>query len=95
LARVLNRAALHAVDRFFMQLRRRVSLAERPIATASRQFRQWYGYSPYNPAVLAQLLEIYRVFYNYVSVGRDKKTPAMRLGLADTPVATRDLVFFI
>jgi hypothetical protein len=34
LARVLSRASLHGIDRFFMQLRRRVSLAERPIATA-------------------------------------------------------------
>jgi hypothetical protein len=58
----------------------------RPITTASRQFRQRYGYSPYNPGVLAQLLGIYRVFYNYVSIGRDKMTPAMRLGLTEAPV---------
>jgi hypothetical protein len=78
-----------------MQLRRRVSLAERPIATASRQFRKWYGYSPYDPGVLAQVLEIYRVFYNYIAVGRDKQTPAMRLGLAEAPLTARDLVFFM
>jgi hypothetical protein len=95
LARVLNRASLHGIDRFFLQLRRRVSLAERPIATPSRQFRQWHGYSPYNPAVLAQVLDIYRCFYNYVAVGRDKRTPAMRLGLTDAPFSTRDLAFFM
>jgi hypothetical protein len=44
--------------------------------------------------VLAQLLEIYRVFYNYVAVGRDKKTPAMRLGLATTPFTACDLASF-
>ena len=30
-------------------------------------------------SLLAWRLEIYRVFYDYVSIGRDKKTPAMRL----------------
>ena len=95
LARVLNRASLHGIDRFFMQLRRRVSLAERPIATASRRFRKWYGYSPYDPNVLAQLLEIYRIFYNYIAIGRDKKTPAMRLGLASAPFTAHELAFVI
>jgi hypothetical protein len=40
LARVLNRASLRGFDRFFVPLRRRVSLAERPIATA----RPFFGF---------------------------------------------------
>jgi ribosomal protein S9 len=28
------------------------------------------------------VLEIFRVFYNYCSMGQDKQTPAMRMGLA-------------
>ena len=51
-------------------------------------------YSPYDPGVLAQVLAIYRVFYNYIAVGRDKQTPAMRLGLAEAPLTAQDLVFF-
>ena len=34
-------------------------------------------------SLLARLLEIYRVFYDYISIGRDKKMPAMRLGPAE------------
>lgn len=30
-ARILLRATLHPIDKFFMQTRRRVSLAERPV----------------------------------------------------------------
>jgi len=37
---------------------------------------------PYKPAMVGKLLDIFRVFYNFVEVGRDKQTPAMRLGLA-------------
>lgn len=82
LARLYSKATLHGIDRFFMQARRRLSLLERPIATPSNEGRKWYGYSPYNPAMVGKLLGIFRVFYNYVEVGDDKKTPAMRLRMA-------------
>ena len=36
LARLYQKASLHGIDRFFMQVRRRLSLLERPIATASK-----------------------------------------------------------
>ena len=41
-----NKASLHAIDRFFMQVRRRISLLERPISTPSSAGRKWFGYSP-------------------------------------------------
>lgn len=37
---------------------------------------------------------MFRVFYNYVLVGRDKQTPAMRLGLAEAPVSLENIVYF-
>jgi transposase-like protein len=95
LARLYAKASLHPIDRFFMQVRRRVSLLERPIATSSASYRTWYGYSPYNPEVVAKLLTIFRVFYNYVLKGEDKKTPAMRLGLAQAPIKIEDLLYFV
>lgn len=95
LARLYAKASLHSIDRFFMQVRRRVSLLERPIATSSASYRTWYGYSPYNPEVVAKLLTIFRVFYNYVLKGEDKKTPAMRLGLAQASIKIEDLLYFV
>lgn len=42
LAKLYARASLHATDKFFMQLRRRLSLLERPIQTASaRAYMVW------------------------------------------------------
>jgi len=83
-----------AIDAFFMQVRRRLSLLERPIATASNNRRIWHGYSAYNPRSIVKLLEMFRVFYNYVLVGADKQTPAMRLGLAKGRVSIEDIVYF-
>jgi transposase-like protein len=94
LAWLYNKASLRAIDAFFMQVRRRLSLLERPIATASNNRRTWYGYSAYNPRSIVKLLEMFRVFYNYVLVGLDKQTPAMRLGLAERPVTLEEIVHF-
>jgi len=93
-ARLYLRASLHAVDRFFMQARRRLSLAERAIITASKDRRVWHGYAAYKPENLAMVLEIFRVFYNYCKAGKDKKTPAMRLGLAKAPIPLEDVLYF-
>ncbi len=94
LAWLYNKASLRAIDAFFMQIRRRLSLLERPITTASNAHRVWHGYSAYNPRSIVKLLEMFRVFYNYVLVGRDKQTPAMRLGLAKGRVSLEDIVYF-
>jgi transposase-like protein len=93
-ARLYLRASLHAVDRFFMQARRRLSLVERSIVTASSERRVWHGYSAYRPENLAKVLEIFRVFYNFCKVGDDKQTPAMRLGLAKAPIPLEDVLYF-
>jgi transposase-like protein len=89
-----NKASLRAIDAFFMQVRRRLSLLERPIATASNNRRLWHGYSAYNPRSIVQLLEMFRVFYNYVLVGQDQQSPAMRLGLAKGRVSLEDIIYF-
>jgi hypothetical protein len=93
-ARLLLRATLHPIDKFFMQTRRRVSVAERAVVSVRRQRRMWNGYGAYNPAILQRYLEIYRTYYNYCLRGKDKKTPAMRLGLAKAPIDPHAIFHF-
>lgn len=101
---IYARASLHAIDRYFMQLRRLLSMLERPIRSQSTE-RMWYGYSPYNPAIIQKLLDIHRVYYNYCKLGdakkdangkvlRERQTPAMRLGLARGLVRPEDILYF-
>ena len=54
------KASLHGIDNFFQRIRRSLNPLGRPIKTASRDGRTWYGYSPYNPALVEKLLSIYR-----------------------------------
>lgn len=88
-----NKASLHAVNTYFANVRRKLSLLERPIATPSSLGRKWYAYSPYNPALVNKLLLIHRVHYNFVLKRGQKETPAMRLRLAKAPVAPEDIIY--
>lgn len=94
LANLLLKATLHPIDRFFMQTRRKTSMLERPITSSSVSGRKWYGYSAYDPAKAAKMLDIYRVYYNFIKKGDDRKTPAMRLGLAKGPCSVEDIIYY-
>ena len=94
-ARLYHRATLAGIDRFFMQVRRRICMLERPFKSPARAGRTYYAYNAYNPEVIVKLLGIFRVFYNYVAVGEDGKTPAMRLGLAKGPIKLEDIIYFM
>ena len=88
------KATLAPVDRFFMQIRRGITLAERGIPSASTERRLWFGKNAYNPDVLAKLVTIFRTYFNYCEKGADRKTPAMRLGLAKGPVSPEDIIYW-
>jgi hypothetical protein len=92
--RLFMNATLHPIDRFFMQIRRRMMPFERAIFSASSARRAWHAYAPYRPEMAVWLLDIYRVYYNFIKVGKDKMTPAMRLGLARGPIRYEDVIYF-
>lgn len=95
-----NMASLHAVDSWFNRVRRRNHMLERPVASSANRGRTWNGYSAYKPEQIAKLLTILRVCHNYVWLpekvkkGEQKKTPAMKLGLAKGPVGYEDIIYF-
>lgn len=93
-ARLFRKASVHAIDRFFMQVRRAISVVERPIQSPRAAWRVWRGRSAYNPEVVVKLLEMYRVVFNYVETGKGGRTPAMRLGLAEGRIRLEDIIYF-
>lgn len=94
LANLYMRVSLRGVDRFFMLVRRRLSILERPIATANNARRTWHGYAAYSPLVTERILSIFRTYYNYSFIGEDGATPAMRFGLTNQPLPLADLAVF-
>jgi transposase-like protein len=86
-ARLLERATLWPIDTVFNQIRYRVRMFGRPVPSARRARKMWHAYCPYDPNMVVQLLEIYRVWHNYIwhedkPKRKADRTPAEKLGLA-------------
>ena len=86
-------ARLARVDNVFMLTRRLFSAFERPIGTSSGQNTVWHGYQPYNPAMIQKYLTIFRAVNNFIQVGGDGATPAMRLGFEKIPLTYKTLLW--
>lgn len=86
-------AGLARIDNVFMRCRRLLSALERPVGSSSDHDAVWHGYAPYNPQRVGTYLTIFRAVSNWVFVGSDGMTPAMRLGFADEPFAYEDLLW--
>ena len=90
----LSGATLAPVDTYFMQIRRGLQYLERPIPSHTNAGKLYYGYSAYDPRRVAQYLEIFRVYTNYIKADAKGITPAMRFGLARGPVKFEDILYF-
>lgn len=87
-----NKASLHSINRFFMMVRRRLQLLERPY-NSGRPGARFYIYNPYDPEVVHKVLHIFRVWYNYISK-TGEQTAAMRFGLARGPITYEDIIYY-
>jgi hypothetical protein len=90
----MSGASLAPVDTHFLRIRRGISLLERPIPSHTNANRLYYGYHAYDPKRVLQIIEIFRVYTNYVWTGERKTTPAMRFGLAKGPVRIEDILYW-
>ena len=81
------------VDNAFQMTRRAVNAFERPPGTSNSQNTGWHSYQPQNPAMIGKYLTVFRTATNFISVGLDGKTPAMRLGLAKQPPTCEDILW--
>jgi hypothetical protein len=95
LGKFMTRATIHPVDSYFNLARRRIAGFERGLPTASNTQRIWHAYSFYNPEMVPKLATILRFYHNYMLPrGKEKMTPAMKLGVAKGVVYERDLFSF-
>ena len=84
---------LACADNACQMARRPIDARGRPLGTSSSQNTVWHGYQPYDPAMIGKYLAVFRTMANFIGVGLDGKTPAMRLGLAKQPLTYEDIVW--
>ena len=87
------RASLARSDNVFQITRRLINAFERPIGTSSGLQTVWHGYAPYNPTMVQTYLTVFRVVNNFILVGEDGRTPAMRLGITKKPLEYEDILW--
>lgn len=44
--------------------------------------------------MVEKMLTIFRTYFNFIALGKDGQTPAMRLGLAKGPVRFEEIIYF-
>jgi len=96
LANLIMQVNSRAINNFFQEVRRKISILERPIVTARGDGKS-YIYANYNPKYAQQMLTIFRTFYNFcwkTKVGNKKLTPAQCLGIANKAYDYKDIIYF-
>jgi hypothetical protein len=87
----------NATSAFLQQIRRRISILERPLTTARGDGKS-YIYSNFNPRYAQYAITILRVYYNFCAAykTRDgwKLSSAQRLGLTEKHFDMNDIVYF-
>jgi hypothetical protein len=90
----------NATNTFIQHIRRRLSILERPLTTASDDGKS-YIYSNFNPKYAQMALTILRTYYNFCLAYKTKKgkqevigTPAQRLGITKKVFDIKDIIYF-
>ncbi len=85
----------NATNTFIQQIRRRLSILERPLTTARGDGKS-YIYSNFNPKYAQMAITILRTYYNFCFVyssNGTKETPAQRLGITDKRFDLKDIIY--
>lgn len=96
IAERLYKVDLRGINTFFNQIRRKVSILERPLA-GGRSDGKSYIYANFNPKYAQHMVTILRTYLNFCESYKYKGkeiTPAMRLGLTDKVFTIRDIIYF-
>jgi len=97
LAKLIMQVNNRPTDTLMQQIRRRISLLERPLVTA-RAEKKSYIYANYSPQYAQYLVTILRTYYNFCDGKKDisgrSVTIAMKLGIADKAYDWNDIIYF-
>ncbi|MFC0474532.1 insertion element protein [Robertmurraya beringensis] len=96
IAKIVINVNDNATNSFIQQIRRRLSILERPLMTARGDGKS-YIYANFNPKYAQYALTILRTFYNfcetYKSADGKELTPAQRLGVTNKVFDLKDIIY--
>lgn len=95
LAEIMYQVDLRSVNTFFNQIRRKISILERPLSGARGEGKS-YIYANFNPKYAQYMITILRTYLNFCEIYKYKGnevTPAVRLGLANKKYGINDILY--
>ena len=96
LAEIMYRIDLRSINTFFNQIRRKVSILERPLSGGRGEGKS-YIYANFNPKYAQYMITILRTYLNFCETHKykgEEVTPAMRLGIAKKKYKIEDILYF-
>jgi hypothetical protein len=97
IANMILKVSDRPTNNFMQQIRRRLSILERPLVTARGKGKS-YIYANFNPKYAQMSLIILRTYYNFCLANKTSKktrlTPAQQLGLTDKQISLNDVLYF-
>ena len=96
LAEIMYKIDLRSINTFFNQIRRKVSILERPLSGGRGEGKS-YIYANFNPKYAQYMITILRTYLNFCETYKYKGeeiTPAMRLGIAKKKYKIEDILYF-
>lgn len=97
IARMILKVDDRTTNAFMQQIRRRLSILERPLTTARGDGKS-YIYTNFNPKYAQYALTILRTYYNFCmtyKVNKEKRlTPAQQIGITDKKFTMKDIIYF-
>ncbi|WP_456279296.1 insertion element protein [Bacillus sp. AK128] len=92
LASMILNVSDHATNSFIQQIRRRISILERPLMTARAEGKS-YIYANFNPKYAQYAITILRTFYNFCYTDKEGKTPSQRIGITNKVFDVNDILY--
>lgn len=95
MAELLFKVDSRSVNTYFNQIRRRISILERPLSSGRGEGKS-YIYANFNPKYTQHVLTILRTYLNFCETYKykgEEVTPAMILGITNKPFTLRDIVY--
>lgn len=97
IANMILKVSDRPTNNFMQQIRRRLSILERPLVTA-RGSGKCYIYANFNPKYAQMALTILKTYFNFCLANKtsrtSKLTPAQQLGLTDKQFTLNDILYF-
>lgn len=96
LANMILKVSDRATNNFMQNIRRRLSILERPLVTARGDGKS-YIYANFNPKYAQMAVTILRTYYNFCLANKTegtRKTPAQQSGLTDKQFTMSDIIYF-